>query len=529
MIDKSIRQYYDSGMLVKKRADNKRPGYAGEFIKFNRITGKKMTAEDVRTEKAFEDLVRTKGYSSDKATDKEKELHDEFMEATGLDRTSPMKISSKDELRTRSIDGKVSEFYNRRASFEDLDTGDITRLSSVETPTFSTERMMNPQGIWEDGRFIKGLSAPQSWGVQSGNLDRYDSSKGGGGGGGGGGFEEGIETIIEDPNIKTSLVAEDKKSLRDPDRRSLMDRFAEWYLGKKIPGGIKTVKQFKNLLTGKQDISETLKSSLAPEGFKASPTNAFRAFNLARKTGIPVGKILSSPLLPIVGITGIAALANKYRKQITGYDTQREYDEARELRILETRRADMLQRKEEGRDYSDRNLGQVTREIAKKKGLDINNPNEMRNIDKDIEDIKIEQIITGVVKPGEDIDTSKDRDIIPSDINILKKEIGMPEHLTYTPPPEPVSTGGGGGGPPSVISRPSAPAPSAPTGTGGPPSQGGGGGGPPSRGGGSPSRGSPSQSSRGGGNPWGRAYGGRIKFIRGGRIDKPLTGRSRDI
>ena len=29
-IDKSIRQYYDSGMLVKKRADNKRPGYAGK-------------------------------------------------------------------------------------------------------------------------------------------------------------------------------------------------------------------------------------------------------------------------------------------------------------------------------------------------------------------------------------------------------------------------------------------------------------------------------------------------------------------
>ena len=372
MIDKSIRQYYDSGMLVKKRADNKRPGYAGEFIKFNRITGKKMTAEDVRTEKAFEDLVRTKGYSSDKATDKEKELHDEFMEATGLDRTSPMKISSKDELRTRSIDGKVSEFYNRRASFEDLDTGDITRLSSVETPTFSTERMMNPQGIWEDGRFIKGLSAPQSWGVQSGNLDRYDSSKGGGGGGGGGGFEEGIETIIEDPNIKTSLVAEDKKSLRDPDRRSLMDRFAEWYLGKKIPGGIKTVKQFKNLLTGKQDISETLKSSLAPEGFKASPTNAFRAFNLARKTvergiNIATGKeklsdILSNYLasyqgkgpfqaalqagrtfnlgknllgsgkgilsaagkaLPILGVGAGIAYLNKNRERFTGYATQK--------------------------------------------------------------------------------------------------------------------------------------------------------------------------------------------------------------
>ena len=167
---------------------------------------------------------------------------------------------------------------------------------------------------------------------------------------------------------RDKLVAKDKKSLRDPDQRSLMDRFAEWYLGKKIPGGIKTVKQFKNLLTGKQSISETLKSSLAPEGFKASPTNAFRAFNLARKTGIPVGKILSSPLLPIVGITGIAALANKYRKQITGYDTQREYEEAKDIRVLEKRQTDMLNRMKRGDKYSEKNLIQVTNELAKKRG-----------------------------------------------------------------------------------------------------------------------------------------------------------------
>jgi len=167
---------------------------------------------------------------------------------------------------------------------------------------------------------------------------------------------------------RDKLVAKDKKSLRDPDQRSLIDRFAEWYLGKKIPGGIKTVKQFKNLLTGKQSISETLKSSLAPEGFKASPTNAFRAFNLARKTGVPVGKILSSPLLPIVGITGIAALANKYRKQITGYDTQREYEEARDIRVLEKRQTDMLNRMKRGDNYSEKNLIQVTNELAKKRG-----------------------------------------------------------------------------------------------------------------------------------------------------------------
>ena len=58
--------------------------------------------------------------------------------------------------------------------------------------------------------------------------------------------------------------------------------------------------------------------------------------------------------------------------------------ESKELRKLENRRANMLQRKEEGKKYSDKNLGIVTRAIAEAKGIDINNPNEMKNIDKDI-------------------------------------------------------------------------------------------------------------------------------------------------
>ena len=89
--------------------------------------------------------------------------------------------------------------------------------------------------------------------------------------------------------------------------------------------------------------------------------------------------------MPVAAAAGIAYL-HKNRERFTGYATQKEYDDARDLRILETRRADMLQRKEEGKSYSDKNLGDVTREIAKKKGLDILNPNEMRNIDKDIEE-----------------------------------------------------------------------------------------------------------------------------------------------
>jgi len=68
--------------------------------------------------------------------------------------------------------------------------------------------------------------------------------------------------------------------------------------------------------------------------------------------------------------------------------------EGRELRVLESRRADMLQRKEEGRNYSERNLDIVTRAIAEAKGLDINNPNEMKNIDKPITQIQTERSIT---------------------------------------------------------------------------------------------------------------------------------------
>jgi hypothetical protein len=68
--------------------------------------------------------------------------------------------------------------------------------------------------------------------------------------------------------------------------------------------------------------------------------------------------------------------------------------EGRELRVLENRRAKMLQRKEEGKNYSERNLDIVTRAIAEAKGLDINNPNEMKNIDKPITQIQIEKRIT---------------------------------------------------------------------------------------------------------------------------------------
>ena len=68
--------------------------------------------------------------------------------------------------------------------------------------------------------------------------------------------------------------------------------------------------------------------------------------------------------------------------------------EQKELRKLESRRQYMLQRKDEGKNYSEKNLDIVTRAIAEAKGLDINNPNEMKNIDKPVTQIQIEKSIT---------------------------------------------------------------------------------------------------------------------------------------
>ena len=68
--------------------------------------------------------------------------------------------------------------------------------------------------------------------------------------------------------------------------------------------------------------------------------------------------------------------------------------EGKELRKLESRRQYMLRRKDEGKNYSEKNLDVVTRAIAEAKGLDINNPNHMKYIDKPIRQIQIERSIT---------------------------------------------------------------------------------------------------------------------------------------
>tara|TARA_R100000541_G_scaffold92_1_gene272 strand:- start:39 stop:743 length:705 start_codon:yes stop_codon:yes gene_type:complete len=64
--------------------------------------------------------------------------------------------------------------------------------------------------------------------------------------------------------------------------------------------------------------------------------------NMLKKQGVKFGfntlmKGAGSSLLPFAGIAGLAMLGNKYRKQLTGYDTQSAYEAARDQRIADKR------------------------------------------------------------------------------------------------------------------------------------------------------------------------------------------------
>jgi len=64
--------------------------------------------------------------------------------------------------------------------------------------------------------------------------------------------------------------------------------------------------------------------------------------NMFKRAGLRLGantlmKGAGSSLLPFAGIAGLAMLGNKYRKQLTGYDTQQAYEDARTERIANKR------------------------------------------------------------------------------------------------------------------------------------------------------------------------------------------------
>jgi hypothetical protein len=87
---------------------------------------------------------------------------------------------------------------------------------------------------------------------------------------------------------------------------------------------------------------------------------AFSAGNLTnmfKRAGVRLGAStlmsnMPSGILPMLGSTGAATLANKYRKQLTGYDTQSAYDEARDRRVANKRLDNITNRMNSGKDYA---------------------------------------------------------------------------------------------------------------------------------------------------------------------------------
>jgi len=159
--------------------------------------------------------------------------------------------------------------------------------------------------------------------------------------------------------------------------------------------GEKLKEGFKEKYTSEGAINKT---KVLKDLGKGVLTNQAKGF-VAKKLGISsINPLLG--LLSLFGIDPISWLTKKITQGgalqafQTGFGSPQE---GRELRQLEKRRANMLQRKEEGKSYSDKNLGIVTRAIAEAKGIDINNPNEMKNIDKDISNLYSKTITPQVI------------------------------------------------------------------------------------------------------------------------------------
>ena len=106
-------------------------------------------------------------------------------------------------------------------------------------------------------------------------------------------------------------------------------------LEKMTGGGIKG-NSFINKFTGGQGLTGILKN----QGKKFVGNQALKAI-----TGG------GTALLPFAGITGLAMLGNKYRKQLTGYDTQQGYEDARNKRRADNRLSYITDRMNAGKNY----------------------------------------------------------------------------------------------------------------------------------------------------------------------------------
>jgi len=148
----------------------------------------------------------------------------------------------------------------------------------------------------------------------------------------------------------------------------------------------------KYIPEGKLDIGEVAKTALTKK-LTGAATKKLAGTGILSSLG-PIGTLLAM-FLARKGVDYASGKIPDIKTSLQAFQTGfGSPEEQRELRQLEARRQYMLQRKAEGKNYSEKNLDIVTRAIAEAKGLDINNPNEMKNIDKPITQIRTEKSIT---------------------------------------------------------------------------------------------------------------------------------------
>jgi len=286
---------------------------------------------------------------------------------------------------------------------------------------------------------------------------------------------------------------------------SYLDNVLNYLISNKIPGlKVQDIRDFKTGKPISKIASKILKErfgiGIKPDGigFDFKPTDVLKVFNLSKKSGIPFSNLITKAL-PLGAAAAAIYYLNKNRERLTGYKTQREYEEARDIRVLEKRQTDMLNRMKRGDNYSEKNLIQVTNELAKKRG------------DVDADDMAFIKEIAGEDEPswtggdpitpqfpGEDEIIQRQRDEQRNRLaeqreqERLQREVTRQaeenaariaaEQAAAAPPPQPAQPQDGGGG-------------------------------------------------RDYGHQETRSSSGweRSPFKKGGRIDKPLRGRNRDI
>ena len=215
-------------------------------------------------------------------------------------------------------------------------------------------------------------------------------------------FFKGQETISPKAD-KTELVSAQRPNVL----KTIMNQLAQGYLGKRTMGlGVPAIRSVKKAIRGEPfDFTGALKRGYTSA--KADPlkfaTKGYRALDLGKNILGGAGKGIMSAA-PLLGAGAGIAYLHRNRERFTGYPTQIAYEQARQERI-NIDRIDMRSdpktlenlkiiwkrqgfNDDEIRDKTNQFKGDTTKMKADIVGADIFNPNEMKNLDENFENIK---------------------------------------------------------------------------------------------------------------------------------------------